>query len=359
MKLAVVQHDIAWEQPEKNFARLAGLVAEAAGAGAGLVVLAEMFSYGFSMDVAKIAEAPDGPSSQFLIAEAQKHNIWLGGTVPVLAEAASGGTDESEGKSDMEGTAPWRGGATSGRADESEDKSDTGETAPGRGGAGSLKARNTFVLAAPDGSTYSYAKIHPFTYGGEDEHYEGGDSLKQVQVEDIRVSLSVCYDLRFPYVFWPLADTTDLYLVPANWPAKRRQHWQSLLVARAIENQAYVAGINRVGTGGGINYCGDSAIISPLGETISSASPPIQALSSASTPQGQALSSASTPPTEILGSASPPLAQTDPTSKPETDDSPPTEADETILYAEIDPQVVASTRSRFPFIQDRRDIPQP
>ena len=296
MKLAVVQHDIAWEQPEENFARLAGLVAEAAGAGARLVVLTEMFSYGFSMDVATIAEAPDGPSSQFLIAEAQKHDIWLGGTIPV------------------------------------------------RAGAGSLKARNTFVLAAPDGSTHSYAKIHPFTYGGEGEHYEGGSSLTQVQIEDIRVSLSVCYDLRFPYVFWPLAETTDLYLIPANWPAKRRHHWQSLLVARAIENQAYVAGINRVGTGGGIHYCGDSAIISPLGETIGSASPPIQAPSSASTP-----------PTEILGSGSPPLAQTDPASSPETDHSPPAEAGETILYAEIDPQAVAATRSRFPFLQDRRD----
>lgn len=285
MKLAVVQHDIAWEQPEENFARLAGLVAEAAGAGARLVVLAEMFSYGFSMDVAKIAEAPDGPSSQFLIAEAQKHDIWLGGTMPVRAGADAEGADESKGKSD------------------------TGDTAPGLAEAGSPKARNTFVLAAPDGSTHSYAKIHPFTYGGEDEHYEGGRSLKQVQVEDIRVSLSVCYDLRFPYVFWPLAETTDLYLIPANWPAKRRHHWQSLLVARAIENQAYVAGINRVGTGGGIRYCGDSAIISPLGETICSAS----------TPQDQASA--------------------------------------TILYAEIDPQVVAATRSRFPFLQDRRDIP--
>ena len=344
MKLAVVQHDIAWEQPEKNFARLAGLVAEAAGADARLVVLTEMFSYGFSMDVATIAEVPDGPSSRFLVAEAQKHDIWLGGTIPVRAGAASEWADESKGKSDTGETGAVRAGVASGWAEESEGKSYTGDTV--RGEAGPLKARNTFVLAAPDGSTYSYAKIHPFTYGGEDEHYEGGSSLKQVQVEDIRVSLSVCYDLRFPYVFWPLAETTDLYLIPANWPAKRRHHWQSLLVARAIENQAYVAGINRVGTGGGTHYCGDSAIISPLGETISSASPPIQAPSSASTP-----------PTEILGSGSPPLAQTDPASSPETDHSPPAEAGETILYAEIDPQAVASTRSRFPFIQDRRDIP--
>ena len=337
MKLAVVQHDIAWEQPEENFARLAGLVAEAAGADARLVVLTEMFSYGFSMDVAKIAEAPDGHSSRFLIAEAQKHDIWLGGTIPVRAGAASEWADESKSKSDTGETGAVRAGVASGRADESKSKSDTGGTV--RGEAGSLKARNTFVLAAPDGSTYCYAKIHPFTYGGEDEHYEGGGSLKQVQVEDIRVSLSVCYDLRFPYVFWPLAETTDLYLIPANWPAKRRHHWQSLLVARAIENQAYVAGINRVGTGGGIRYCGDSAIISPLGETICSASsPPDQAPSSTSTP---------------------PLAQADPASSPENDDSPPAEAGETILYAEINPEEVAAVRSRFPFIQDRRDIPQP
>lgn len=271
MKLAVVQHDIFWERPRENFAHLGGLVSEAADAGARLVVLSEMFSYGFSMDIAKIAETPDGPSSQFLIAQAKEHDIWLGGTIPVLAE-----------ESQMLPRTP--------------------------------KARNTFVLAAPDGSTHSCAKIHPFTYGGEDEHYEGGNSLTQVQVDDIRVSLSVCYDLRFPYVFWPLAETTDLYLVPANWPAKRRHHWQSLLVARAIENQAYVAGINRVGTGGGIHYSGDSAIISPLGETLVSGTTDNDAIP-----------------------------------------NPP----ETILTAEIDPQVVASTRSRFPFLQDRRDIPHP
>ena len=243
------------------------------------------------------------------------------------AEAASGGAEESEDKSYTEDTAPRQAGADAGSAGETEGKSDTGGTGPGRVGTGAPKARNTFVLAAPDGSTHSYAKIHPFTYGGEGEHYEGGGSLAQVQVEDIRVSLSICYDLRFPYVFWPLADTTDLYLIPANWPAKRRHHWQSLLVARAIENQAYIAGINRVGTGGGIRYCGDSAIISPLGETI--------------------------------GYASPPLAQTDPASTPETTSTPPAEAGETILYAEINPEEVAAVRSRFPFIQDRRNIPHP
>lgn len=314
MKLAVIQHDIFWEQPEENFAHLGGLVAEAAGEGARLVVLSEMFSYGFSMDVGKIAEAADGPSSQFLVDQAREHDIWLGGTIPVLAKDASSTAALSESASDGE---------------EPQMLSQT------------PKARNTFVLAAPDGGTYSYAKIHPFTYGGEDEYYEGGDTLKQVQVDDIRVSLSVCYDLRFPYVFWPLAETTDLYLVPANWPAKRRHHWQSLLVARAIENQAYVAGINRVGTGGGIRYSGDSAIISPLGETLASGAAELQA---GSPPHESTLSNPSSPteiPTPSDKAATPNLQET----------SSPAEA---ILTAEIDPEEVASTRSRFPFLQDRR-----
>ena len=292
MKLAAIQHDISWEQPEKNFTHLAGLVSEVAATGARLVMLTEMFSYGFSMNVSEIAEPPDGASTQFLVDQAIKHDIWLGGTIPVRAEEPNGLSRTP-------------------------------------------KARNTFVLAAPDGSTHSYAKIHPFTYGGEDDHYEGGDSPVQVQVEDIRVSLSVCYDLRFPYVFWPLAETTDLYLVPANWPAKRRHHWQSLLVARAIENQAYVAGINRVGTGGGIAYTGDSAIISPLGEILAS--------------QDNALSNLNSPAETPSPADETIFTPADKAAPPETS---PTH--ETILTAEIDPQAVASVRSRFPFLQDRR-----
>lgn len=81
----------------------------------------------------------------------------------------------------------------------------------------------------------------------------------------------ICYDLRFPEPFRFVASETDLFVVVANWPEVRRDHWRTLLRARAIENQAYVAGVNRVGDGGKLHYAGDSALIDPLGETLAEA----------------------------------------------------------------------------------------
>jgi len=105
-----------------------------------------------------------------------------------------------------------------------------------------------------------------------------GHELVTVEVDGLRVSLFVCYDLRFADEFWQLAPDTDVYLVPANWPARRREHWIALLRARAIENQAYVVGVNRVGTapssegGATLEYSGDSLIVDPLGQVLASAS---------------------------------------------------------------------------------------
>ncbi len=127
------------------------------------------------------------------------------------------------------------------------------------------------MLAAPDGSTYRYAKIHPFGYGAEPEHYAAGQAFLTVDVEDVRCTFFVCYDLRFADEFWGLAAGTDCYVVVANWPRQRRAHWSALLQARAIENQAFVVGVNRVGTGDGLTYVGESVILDPLGESISSA----------------------------------------------------------------------------------------
>jgi predicted amidohydrolase len=113
--------------------------------------------------------------------------------------------------------------------------------------------------------------------------------------------LFVCYDLRFADEMWALAHDTDCYVLVANWPESRRHHWRTLLVARAIENQAYVVGVNRVGEGDGIAYVGDSRIVDPSGEILASA------------------------------------ART-----------------EALVVADVDPAEVARVRERFPFLADRR-----
>jgi predicted amidohydrolase len=252
LRVAAVQHDIVWEDPGANFASLAPWVAAAAGAGADLVVLTEMYSTGFSMRTERTAEAPGGPSTQFLVEQADKHGVYLAGSVPERPE-------------------------------------------------GARRPFNTLVVAGPDGFVGRYRKIHPFTYGGEDEHFEAGDEYVTIDVAGVRTTLFVCYDLRFSDEFWATARSTDCYLVPANWPSARRAHWTALLRARAIENQAYVVGCNRVGTGGGLTYAGDSRIIDPTGEVLAGAA-----------------------------------------------------GGEALLVTDIDPRVVAETRAQFPFMQDRR-----
>ena len=219
MKVAAVQHDIVWEDPAATFALVEPMIAEAADAGARLVVLSEMFSTGFSMATDRIAEPVDGPSTRFLAEHAQRRGVWICGSLPERPE---------------------------------------GERLP----------YNRLVLAGPDGSMHRYAKIHPFTYSGEQDHFAAGDRHVTVDVEGVRLSLFVCYDLRFADEFWALAHDTDCYVVVANWPKARRAHWRSLLVARAIENQAYVVGANRVGRGGKLDYAGDSLIVDPLGEIV-------------------------------------------------------------------------------------------
>jgi predicted amidohydrolase len=253
LKVAAVQHDIAWEDPPATFRHLAPQIAAAAGAGARLIVLTEMYSTGFSMAADRIAEAPDGPSTAFLVDQAARTGAWVAGSVPV------------------------------------------------RDPADALPA-NILTLAGPAGELHRYAKVHPFTYSGEHEHYRAGSELVTVVVEGLRVSLFVCYDLCFADEFWQLAPTTDLYVVVANWPEVRRSHWQALLQARAIENQAYVVGVNRVGSdGNGLAYSGDSRIIDPLGEIIAAG------------------------------------ART-----------------EALLVADVDPAHVAAVRDRFRFLPDRR-----
>jgi len=250
--VAALQHDIVWEDPAANFARLAPRIEGAAADGARLVVLSEMYATGFSMDAARIAEPDDGPSCEFLVEQAARLHVWVGGSVPSVAPGAT-------------------------------------------------RPSNCFVLASPDGAVYRYRKIHPFTYAREQEHYRAGAEHVTVDVDGVRVTLFVCYDLRFADEFWACAHDTDCYVVVANWPEPRREHWRTLLRARAIENQAYLVGVNRVGRGGKLEYVGDSSIIDPNGETLA----------------------------EATGS-------------------------EAVISAEVDPAHVADVRARFPFLADRR-----
>ncbi len=222
MRIAAVQHDIVWEDRDANFERLAPKVSQAVGAGAELVLLSETFSTGFSMTPG-IGEPEGGPSSQFLTGQAAEHGVWVGGSCPEIAG---------------DGPLPY----------------------------------NSFVLAGPDGEVHRYRKLHPFTHGGEHERFRAGTEPVTFEVGGLRITPFICYDLRFADVFWKAAPETDVYLVPANWPSARRLHWQTLLQARAIENQAYVVGCNRVGTAGdGTEHVGDTRIISPMGELLATA----------------------------------------------------------------------------------------
>ena len=252
MRVAALQSDVVWEDPEANFERLRPWVAAAAGAGARLLVLPEMYSHGFSMETERIAEPVDGPSTRFLIQEAERFGLWLAGSLPERPEGAD-------------------------------------------------RPHNTLVVAGPGGEVHRYRKIHPFSYAGENEHYQAGDAFVSVVIEGLRFTLFICYDLRFADEFWTTAVETDVYLVVANWPERRRHHWQALLLARAIENQAYVVGVNRVGEGGGLVYRGDSRIIGPMGEVLAAAA-----------------------------------------------------ERETLLIAEVDAATVRQTRQKLPFLLDRR-----
>jgi predicted amidohydrolase len=252
MRIAALQHDIAWEDRETNLARLAPQVDQAVGAGARLVVLTEMFATGFSMSTDRTAEDLDGPIVTWLTDQATRHGVWVAGSLAL------------------------------------------------RDPARDLPV-NALCLLSPEGELHRYDKLHPFSYAGEHERFSAGDRFVTVDVEGLRVTLFVCYDLRFADEFWATARDTDLYLVVANWPEARRGHWRALLDARAIENQAYVVGVNRVGEGGQLRYVGDSRIVDPLGEVLVSAA-----------------------------------------------------GTETILLADVDPQVVRDARERLPFLPDRR-----
>ena len=206
MKVAAVQHDIVWEDREATFAHLAPMIAAAAGAGARLVVLTEMFSTGFSHGRRAHRRAGRRAERDVPREQAAEHGVWVGGSVPRASPTAA-------------------------------------------------RARSTgSCWPAPTARSHRYDKIHPFTYAGEHEHYAAGASRVTVDVEGVRVSLFVCYDLRFADEFWALADDTDCYrgrgqlARDAGGTTGRRCSWRGRSRTRPTSS-----GVNRVGEGGGLD----------------------------------------------------------------------------------------------------------
>lgn len=129
------------------------------------------------------------------------------------------------------------------------------------------KCENHYTVVDSAGTVLSdYAKLHPFSYSGEDFKFQGGSALTRFALKGIPCSSFICYDLRFPEIFQAVSKNAHMIIVPANWPAKRREHWKALLRARAIENQVYILAVNCVGEIGGVSYMGDSCIIDPDGD---------------------------------------------------------------------------------------------
>ena len=224
MNVLALQHEIAWEDKPVNFARVRKLLSEAAPARNSLVALPEMFATGFSMNADAIAEEYGGSTEQFLAGMAAEFGVCL------IAGAAMLGRDG--------------------------------------------RPRNKALAFSPAGELLSfYTKMQPFTPGGESEHYQAGRTPVAFRWGDCTISLFICYDLRFPELFRAAAAAhrPELFVLIANWPEKRIHHWVRLLQARAIENQAYVLGVNRLGRDPYYNYAGRSLIIDPQGEILADA----------------------------------------------------------------------------------------
>ena len=216
LQLALIQTSLVWQDAGANREHFARLLEQARGAD--LIVLPEMFSTGFSMDSAALAEPEDGPTSQWLCQQAQDLGAVVCGSL--IIQAADG------------------------------------------------SYRNRLLWARPDGSLAHYDKRHLFRMAGEHKHYSAGEQQVVLEVKGWRVRPLICYDLRFP-VWSRDAGGTDLLLYTANWPAARRHHWNRLLPARAIENLCYVAAVNRVGEDGkGHAYSGDSQVLDFQGESL-------------------------------------------------------------------------------------------
>lgn len=217
LHITLLQPDIVWEDKKANLEQYTSMIAGINGP-KHIVTLPEMFSTGFSMAPERLAETMDGPSVQWMADMAAKYRCILTGSLII----------EENGK-----------------------------------------YYNRMLWVQPDGHIYTYDKRHLFAFAKEDQHYTPGDSRIIVQVNGWRINLQVCYDLRFPVWARNRGDEYDVLINVANWPEARILAWKTLLQARAIENQCFVIGVNRVGQDPkGNNYTGASSVFGPLGQVM-------------------------------------------------------------------------------------------
>lgn len=219
MMIALSQMNTEWEDKENNKSKVLDFINEAKELNIEFIVFPEMTLTGFSMNVENIAESNDGETIQWFKNIARCYNINIGFGVVEKTESEFG--------------------------------------------------KNKFMIINCEGVIISdYTKLHPFSYGSEDKHYKSGASIELCKVNDFTVATFICYDLRFPEVFQVASNEAELIIVAANWPQSRKEHWITLLKARAIENQCYILGVNRVGIGNNIYYSGNSMVVAPDGSIL-------------------------------------------------------------------------------------------
>lgn len=215
LRITLFQSNLHWEDKDANLAMFEEKLRSAAEDQPDVFILPEMFSTGFSMNAPMLAEKMNGRSVEWMAMQATRYQAIVTGSLII----------EEEGH-----------------------------------------YYNRLIWMQPDGNYRYYDKRHLFGMAREQEHYSAGSQKLIVEWQGWRICPLICYDLRFP-VWNRNREDYDIALYVANWPQRRSLHWKSLLLARAIENQAFVMGVNRVGTDGkGLYYSGDSCVIAPNGE---------------------------------------------------------------------------------------------